>query len=64
MHPHVFHICINEQCECHSRRRYDGYDSEPSRWPRTRTQRMALTHLGKLDLRALMKHVQEKQRGT
>lgn len=66
-HPHVLHICSNPDCMCHSRRRYDGYDSAPAQSARSRTQRMALIRLGMLDLRALLAAItstKEKHRGT
>ena len=60
-HQHVYHICSDPACECHSRRRYDGYDSGSFLVAHSRTQRAALTHLGMLDLRSLMASVRGRR---
>jgi len=56
---HVYHICIDPACMCHSRRRYEGRESPlgPAGPQRSRTQRVALTRLGTLDLHALMAQI-------
>lgn len=55
-HPHQYHICIDEKCFCHGHERYEGC-ARGEVITITRTRRVALSHLGMLDLRALLKNI-------